>query len=95
MSKAEGYYRAWLDARALTATFDPEMVTGLATSTEYFAATERALSIVVGATAGNIVTIAAPTAQITALEDGTRDGIRIYNQTVALNGVSPLTITWS
>lgn len=95
MGKATGYYRAWIEGRSPTGTFDPEMITGQSMWSDYEAGVERAVAISIGAAPGNTVAIAAGACQLTDLSDGKRDGVRIHNASFATNGVSPFSLTWS
>lgn len=72
--------------RAPKVTFDPEEVT---VATKNFcglwrASAGAALNCVLGSVAGNIITIAAPKAQITDVKDANRKGIRTRNITAML-----------
>lgn len=83
-----GNSEAIITGRKPTGSADPEQV---ATSVDNFFAdwTDEvlaALSYVLGATAGNIVTVTAPNVQITNVAEGDRDQIRIETLDLALMG---------
>jgi hypothetical protein len=86
-SKSSGHASAVITSRAPKLTLDPEMV---AVGTEDFfgdlrAGNEGALSLVLGATAGNITTITAPKVQYTNLSPASRTGLRSLGIDCQLN----------
>ncbi len=76
-SKTAGWRSAMITSREAGGTFDPEAT--LVADRDWFSIhttpTEEALAIVTGVTANNIMTIAAPKAQIIARPGGDRDGV--------------------
>jgi hypothetical protein len=81
ISLASGVLSCLIIDRKPTFSFDPEKE--LVTTHDYYGKmlsnNEGALSVVVGATAGNICTITAPKCQYTKVTPGSRDGIGIFN----------------
>jgi hypothetical protein len=73
-----GYISAWIADRAPRVRISPEAL-GLATKdwdADFFASNTAALSVVLGGTANNIITLAAPAMQlVTPPSDGDRNGI--------------------
>lgn len=74
-----GYHAAAITGRRPTFTIDPERVAAGTKNwfTTLTAHTEAALSLVIGATQYNIMTIAAPKLQVISATGGDRDGIQI------------------
>lgn len=98
-----GYHSACIVNRNITFTCDPEEV-AFATQdwdAAYLAGTEYALSLVIGATTDNIITISAPKMQLNAAPvPGDRNGILIANLSFQCNrsvaaGDDSLTIVFS
>ncbi len=84
---ASGYAACAITARNATVTMDPEDDL-VATRDDYgslLAGTEAALSIVVGASANNTMTIAAPKLQFTGITPGDRNGILVNQATYQCN----------
>ncbi len=97
-----GLSRAYITDRSFTMTADPEasLVATYSPQAIMLAHTEVALSYVIGATTGNIITIAAPKAQYTKVEPGDRDGIHVQNIEMQFNrsaalGDDEVSITFS
>ena len=80
VNAADGYVRADIVDRQPAGSFDPEVV--LVATNDYWShwedGTTKALSIVLGATAGNIVTITAPAITYRELTEAERSGTMIY-----------------
>lgn len=70
-----------ITGRSFSGSFNPEAVMAATYNfyADWKAATQRALSVVVGATAGNICTITAPKVTINDVGEDTRDGILAKN----------------
>ena len=87
VSTAEGFFSAMLTGRRPVGSFDPEE-TLVATHDWYTIlknGTEGAMNYVMGATAGNIVTVNAPKAQYTKISEGERNGLATYAVDLAFN----------
>lgn len=86
-SKASGHFSTLITNRAPILTLDPEMI--LVATEDFFgdlrAGTEGALSLVLGATAGNIATITAPKVQYTNTAPASRNGLRSLGVDCQLN----------
>lgn len=86
-SKQSGHFSTLITNRAPVLTIDPELV--LVATENFFAdlraGTEGALSMVLGATAGNICTITAPKVQYTNASPGSRNGLRTLGIDCQLN----------
>lgn len=86
-NSAQGYAKAIITDRVPIFTTDPESVL-VATQDRYgifSAETENAFSLTLIGDADSTITIAAPKAQITAIEDGERNKIAIDNITLQCN----------
>ncbi len=83
-----GNIGAVVTARSPSGSINPEQVNTDVYNpwAEWTSATEGLLKYVLGATAGNIVTVQAPKAQIVGLGDGDRDTIRTNEIDLQLNG---------
>lgn len=97
-----GLSRAYIVDRMFEMTADPEssLVATHNPQALMLAHTEVAVSYAIGATAGNIITIAMPKAQYTSVVPGDRDGIHINNITLQANrnaslGDDEVSITFS
>lgn len=88
ISAESGNLSTFISKRAPGGSLDPEMV--LVATEDFFgdwrAGTEGALSAVLGATAGNIITISASKAAYKDLSPSERDGIRTLSLPFDLNG---------
>lgn len=84
---ASAYHRAYIVDRAFEFTCDPEasLVATYDPQSLMFAGTEVAISCALGATAGNVITIAVPKAQIINVQPGDRDGLHVHNLTCVMN----------
>lgn len=93
-----GYRAAWIAGkRNSTFSADPEMA---ALSTKDWHAiqkanTEAALSVVLGSTTNNTVTLSAARAQVLQAPPGNRNGLAIRSLSGQLNGASPFTIAFT
>jgi hypothetical protein len=102
VTKPGAFFSAVIVDRNVTVTCDPESSL-LATKDWYadlLAGTEAALSFVVGGTANNIMTIAAPKMQLENVQLADRDGVQTDSLTFQLNrsaaaGDDELSITFS
>jgi len=87
ITKAEGYFSCLITDTEAVFSMDPEKE--LVATHDYHgiwkAGTEAALSVALGATAGNICTITAPKCQYTNVQPGTRNGIEIFTVTGKFN----------
>jgi hypothetical protein len=100
ISLAGGVLSSLIVDRTPTFAFDPEKE--LIATHDYYGKmnsnAEGALSVAIGATAGNICTLAAPKAQYTKVEPGSRDGLGIYTVSGQFNrssGNDELTFTFT
>ena len=87
MSKASGYYSAVITDREASLSLDPELVT-VATYDWYGklrSGNEGALSAVIGATAGNIITVTSPKVQYTGINPGNRNNLATLGIDCQLN----------
>lgn len=77
ISSPAGIKKFIIAGRKPKGTFDPEagLVAGYDWWTDWAASTKRALSVAVGATAGNIITITAPKVVVTGIKDGDNGGV--------------------
>lgn len=86
-SQESGHFSTLITNRAPVLTIDPELV--LVATENFFAdlraGTEGALSLALGATAGNICTITAPKVQYTNASPGSRNGLRTLGIDCQLN----------
>lgn len=84
-----GYSHARIVNRNPTGSFDSEMVEnatfGNTAHGRWVNGTEGALSVILGATAGNIFTLAAAAMQITGVSPGDRDGIGVDTISFQIN----------
>jgi hypothetical protein len=92
-----GYRAAAIVGRKPSLTLDPEAV---AVATKDWraltaASTQLALSIVIGSTANNIITIASSTCQVTGSSRGNRNGLMIDQLRCVLTTTTPYTIAFS
>jgi hypothetical protein len=92
-----GYKAAFISNRKSTGSMDPEAV---AVATRdwraiLMARTEEALSIVIGASANNIITIAAAKAQTVKTPRGNRNDLMTDEIALQLNSTTPFTIAFS
>lgn len=80
VNAADGYGQAQITGRNPSGSFDPEAV--LVATNDYWShwedGTTKALSIVIGATAGNIMTITAPAVTYRELNQTDREGLLTY-----------------
>ena len=80
INAASGFLSALITDKSPTFSFDPEKE--LVATHDYYGKmlsnTLGAMSVTIGATAGNICTITAPKAQYVKVAEGNRDGISIY-----------------
>lgn len=87
IAQAEGFFSSIIVDREPTFSCDPEKE--LVATHDFYgklvAGTEGAISCVIGATAGNIVTITAPKAQYVTVKEASRNGIAIYQVDGKLN----------
>lgn len=94
---ASGFKAAFIPNRKTTGSMDPEAV-AVATRdwrSKLFGRNEESLSIVVGSSANNIITIAAAKFQTIKAPRGKRNGLLTDAIGFALNGTSPFTIAFS
>jgi hypothetical protein len=86
ISKAEGFFACLVTSRDPKGSMDPEEE--LVATHDFYgrwkAGTTGALSMVVGAVAGNICTIAAPKVAYTKISDGDRNGLAILGLDFAM-----------
>lgn len=86
-SKQSGHFSTLITNRAPVLTLDPESV--LVATEDFFgdlrSGTEGALSLVLGATAGNICTITAPKVQYTDISPANRTGLQTLGINCQLN----------
>lgn len=77
ISSPNGINKFIVSARMPKGTFAPEaaLVVGYDWWSDWVASTKRALSVTVGATAGNIITITAPKVVIDSIKDGDNQGV--------------------
>lgn len=88
ISAAEGALSVKISARRPTGKIDPEqdLVAGYDWHGKLKAGTTLALDLTIGSTEGNRFRIIAPQAQITAVAEGSREGISVYQVDLELNG---------
>ncbi len=79
ISSAGGISKFVITARKPAGTFSPEAVTVAAYGfwADWIAATQRAMSVVVGSVAGNIITISAPKVTIDQINEADRGGVLV------------------
>jgi len=86
-NKSSGYFSTIISSRLPIMTFDPEKV--LVATYDFYgklrSGNEGALSMVIGATAGNICTLTAPKVQYTKIDEAEREGIRSLGIDCQLN----------
>ncbi len=102
IAAASGYAGCLITGRSPKGTMDPEdeLVASHPFFTRWKGGTTGALNLVLGATAGNIVTIAAPALQYTNQQEGEREGLATRNVDFALvrsaaAGDDELTVTFT
>jgi hypothetical protein len=94
---ATSYHAAAIPNCTPTMTLDPELVTVATKNWQSIreAATESALSIVLGGTANNILTFAATRLQVRSVRPGERNGLSIHALGFQLNGATPFSLAFS
>ena len=87
ITEATGYDFALMTGRKPTISFDAEqsLVATYDWLGKFKSGNEGALNLVIGASAGNIITITAPKVQYTNISEGDRDGIATFQVEGALN----------
>jgi hypothetical protein len=84
-SSAQGALSCAITGRNVTGSMDPEYE--LAATYNYFSKMTTndpaALTLTIGATSGNIITVTAPNVQYSAIQPGDRDGLQVGNLSLA------------
>jgi hypothetical protein len=100
VNKTAGIFSYKIKDRRPTLSFDPEkeLVATHDFMGKLLASTEGALSVVLGASAGNILTLTAPKAQYQRINDTERDGVGIFAVDCQLNRSSvndEISLAWT